>query len=60
MNYARERGLQSYDEYEHKKALYKCLMSVNILEGVRFYVSLHVVGHLQNLKRWKVMLKLSN
>ena len=39
MNYARERGLQSYDEYEHKKALYKCLMSVNILEGVRFYVS---------------------
>jgi ribonucleoside-diphosphate reductase beta chain len=25
--------------YEHKKALWKCLMSVNILEGVRFYVS---------------------
>ena len=38
-NQARERGLQSYDEYEHKKALYRCLMSVNILEGVRFYVS---------------------
>ena len=38
-NQARERGLQSYDEYEHKKALYKCIMSVNILEGVRFYVS---------------------
>ena len=38
-NYARERGLQSYDEYEHKKALYRCIMSVNILEGVRFYVS---------------------
>ena len=39
MNYARDRGLQSYNEYDHKKALYKCLMSVNILEGVRFYVS---------------------
>lgn len=25
--------------YEHKKALWKTLMSVNILEGVRFYVS---------------------
>ena len=28
-----------YGSYEHKKALYLCLMSVNILEGVRFYVS---------------------
>ena len=29
-----------YDNlYKHKKALWKCLMSVNILEGVRFYVS---------------------
>jgi ribonucleoside-diphosphate reductase beta chain len=27
------------NEYEHKKALWLCLMSVNILEGVRFYVS---------------------
>lgn len=26
-------------EYEHKKLLWKTLMSVNILEGVRFYVS---------------------
>lgn len=25
--------------YEHKKRLYKCLMSINILEGIRFYVS---------------------
>lgn len=25
--------------YNHKKALWKCLMSVNILEGIRFYVS---------------------
>lgn len=25
--------------YNHKKAIYLCLMSVNILEGVRFYVS---------------------
>ena len=38
-NLLRERGLASYNEYEHKKALWKCIMSVNILEGVRFYVS---------------------
>lgn len=25
--------------YEHKKLFWKCMMSVNILEGVRFYVS---------------------
>lgn len=25
--------------YDHKKLLWKCLMSVNILEGIRFYVS---------------------
>lgn len=29
----------SVSEYDHKKALWLCLMSVNILEGVRFYVS---------------------
>ena len=28
-----------YNEYNHKKALWLTLMSVNILEGVRFYVS---------------------
>ena len=28
-----------YGSYEHKKALWLTLMSVNILEGVRFYVS---------------------
>lgn len=28
-----------YGSYEHKKALYLALMAVNILEGVRFYVS---------------------
>jgi len=38
-NLLRERGLTSYNEYEHKKALWLCIMSVNILEGVRFYVS---------------------
>ena len=26
-------------EYEHKKKLWLSLMSVNVLEGVRFYVS---------------------
>lgn len=30
---------KSYDSYKHKKALWLALMSVNILEGVRFYVS---------------------
>jgi ribonucleoside-diphosphate reductase beta chain len=28
-----------YDEYEHKKAIWLALMSVNALEGIRFYVS---------------------
>jgi ribonucleoside-diphosphate reductase beta chain len=28
-----------FGTYEHKKVLYKALMAVNILEGVRFYVS---------------------
>lgn len=37
-------GQDDYDrwarfEYEHKKALWLSLMSVNILEGIRFYVS---------------------
>jgi ribonucleoside-diphosphate reductase beta chain len=38
-NLLREQGSKKYDEYEHKRRIYKCLMSVNILEGVRFYVS---------------------
>ncbi len=38
-NELRNRGYKSYNEYEHKKAIWLCLMSVNILEGVRFYVS---------------------
>lgn len=32
-------GLAEYGSYEHKKLLYRAIMSVNILEGVRFYVS---------------------
>ena len=28
-----------YSEYEHKKALWLCVNSINILEGIRFYVS---------------------
>jgi ribonucleoside-diphosphate reductase beta chain len=32
-------GLSDEDEYEKKKKLYLTLMSINILEGVRFYVS---------------------
>ena len=50
-NMLRERGLSSYDEYEHKKRIYKCLMSVNILEGVRFYVSFACSWAFAELKR---------
>jgi len=40
MNNDLERsGVFNYSPYEHKKALWLALMSVNILEGVRFYVS---------------------
>ena len=38
-NLLRDSGNKNYDEYEHKKKIWMCLMSVNILEGVRFYVS---------------------
>lgn len=38
-NQLRDKGSAKYNEYEHKKRIWKCLMSVNILEGVRFYVS---------------------
>jgi ribonucleoside-diphosphate reductase beta chain len=31
--------ITAYRSYEHKKALWLALMSVNILEGIRFYVS---------------------
>jgi ribonucleoside-diphosphate reductase beta chain len=48
MNGDRENPHQPYDwyynksdtpEYEHKKTLWLALMSVNVLEGIRFYVS---------------------
>lgn len=39
MNAYRTLYDRSEDEYEHKKALWMALMVVNILEGVRFYVS---------------------
>lgn len=32
-------SVREYDRYQHKKALWLALMSVNILEGIRFYVS---------------------
>lgn len=34
-----ELGTVELNEYDHKTLLWKCLMSVNILEGIRFYVS---------------------
>lgn len=29
----------AYNEYEHKKALWLCINSINMLEGIRFYIS---------------------
>ena len=34
-----ERKFVNVDKYELKKKLYLCMVSVNILEGIRFYVS---------------------
>jgi ribonucleoside-diphosphate reductase beta chain len=39
LNNMRQEGALTNLAYEHKKALWLALMSVNILEGVRFYVS---------------------
>jgi len=50
-NLLRDIGSKKYDLYEHKKRIYKCLMSVNILEGVRFYVSFACSWAFAELKR---------
>ena len=50
-NLLRDTGSKKYDIYEHKKRIYKCLMSVNILEGVRFYVSFACSWAFAELKR---------
>ena len=50
-NLLREKGYKAYDEYEHKKRIWMCLMSVNILEGVRFYVSFACSWAFAELKR---------
>ncbi len=50
-NLLKEKGSKKYSEYEHKKALWLCLMSVNILEGVRFYVSFACSWAFAELKR---------
>lgn len=34
-----DSAVYTYGDYEHKKLLWMTLMSVNVLEGVRFYVS---------------------
>jgi ribonucleoside-diphosphate reductase beta chain len=39
MNNKMATNAPDYDAYQHKKLIWLCLMSVNILEGVRFYVS---------------------
>ena len=50
-NILRDSGSKKYDLYEHKKRIWLCLMSVNILEGVRFYVSFACSWAFAELKR---------
>jgi len=50
-NLLRQKGYKTYDEYEHKKRIWLALMSVNILEGVRFYVSFACSWAFAELKR---------
>ncbi|MDA8847197.1 ribonucleotide-diphosphate reductase subunit beta [bacterium] len=50
-NLLRDKGYKTYDEYEHKKRIWLALMSVNILEGVRFYVSFACSWAFAELKR---------
>ena len=38
-NKTMKEQLRQAEEYNHKKALWLALMSVNVLEGIRFYVS---------------------
>lgn len=38
-NHLMFRKSKKYDIYEHKKRIWNCLVGVNILEGIRFYVS---------------------
>ncbi len=40
----------TYDEYEHKKSFWLALNSVNILEGIRFYVSFACSWNFAELK----------
>src|SRR5210317_1935752 len=50
-NLLRDKGSKKYDLYEHKKRIWMCLMSVNIIEGVRFYVSFACSWAFAELKR---------
>ena len=50
-NILRDSGSKKYNLYEHKKRIWLCLMSVNILEGVRFYVSFACSWAFAELKR---------
>tara|TARA_R110001592_G_scaffold138966_2_gene358590 strand:+ start:1620 stop:2717 length:1098 start_codon:yes stop_codon:yes gene_type:complete len=50
-NLLRDKGYKTYDEYEHKKRIWLAIMSVNILEGVRFYVSFACSWAFAELKR---------
>ena len=46
---------QEITEYELKKRLWLALASVNVLEGIRFYVSFACSWAFAELRRWKAM-----
>ena len=50
-NALRQKTSKKYNVYEHKKRIWLCLMSVNILEGVRFYVSFACAWAFAELKK---------
>lgn len=50
-NLYRELDHEKYNEYEHKKALWLALNSVNALEGVRFYASFICSWNFAELKK---------
>ena len=50
-NILRDSGSKKYNLYEHKKRIWLCLMSVNILKNIRFYVSFSCSLAFAELKR---------
>jgi ribonucleotide reductase beta subunit family protein with ferritin-like domain len=46
------------ERYELKRKLYRAVANVNILEGIRFYVSFACSLHLVNSNSWKDLQRL--